>query len=180
MIEVVQKPTPNFRAGKVPRQVRGVVLHVIEGSLSSADSWFSVERSRVSAHFGIGLDGRLHQYVSVHDIAWHAGTVDRPTWKGLTPGAGGPNEYTVGIEHEGSGATEWTEEMLSTSALLSAWLCQRFKLQPNGLYFPLHREIRASKTCPGPAFDRSAYLARVAWNLRFLGGDLKRFFKGLR
>lgn len=179
MIEVIQKRTPNFTKGTVPRRVRAVTLHIAEGSEAGVDSWFANDESDVSAHFLVGLDGELRQYVSIHDIANHNGIIDRPTWKGLIAGAN-PNTYTVGIEHEGSGLTRWPEEQLSTSALLSAWLCERFALKPNGLYFPLHREIRAGKTCPGPAFDRASYLARVQWNLDVLGPNLKRFFRGLR
>lgn len=178
MITVIQKPTPNYARHNVPRDVKAVVIHVAEGTEEGTDSHFASDPTDVSAHFLVGLDGELRQYVSVHDVAWHAGRIDRPTWKGLRPG--NPNSYTIGIEHEGMGKTPWPEEQLSTSALLSAWLCERFKIVPSGLTFPLHREIFAGKSCPGPAFDRSAYLARVRWNLETLGPDLKRFFVGLR
>jgi N-acetylmuramoyl-L-alanine amidase len=180
-ITVIQKPTRNFTRGPGPgkRPVRAVVLHIAEGSEASVDSWFGpTSPSNVSSHFLVGLDGEIRQYVSVHDVAKANGFVHAPTWAGLLPG--NPNDYTVSIEHEGSGRTRWPEEQLASSALLSAWLCERFKLQPIPLHFPLHREIRADKSCPGPMFERTPYLARVRWNLQVLGPNLKRFLDGVR
>lgn len=163
MIEVIQKPVAagNWREGSVPRAVRAIVLHVAEGSAESVDSWFSSSKAKVSAHFLVGLDGEIRQYVGIHDVAFHAGVVVEPTWAGLIPGT--TNSQTVGIEHEGSGLTNWPEAQLLSSSLLSAWLVERFDFTVDALHFPLHHEIKATKSCPGPKFDRPDYLARVAW-----------------
>ena len=182
MIAVTQKPVAvgNWRkGGGIPRAVTAVTLHVIEGSLSAADSWFNNPDAEVSAHFGVGFDGRLHQYVGIHDVAYHAGRVLLPTWVGLVEGVN-PNTVTVGIEHEGNGTEPWPAPMIFASAVLSAWLCERFTLQPSPAYFPLHREIFAGKTCPGPAFNRAHYLDAVSHVRRLFGPHVKTLITGIR
>ena len=178
MIQVRQRPTPHFTAHPIPRDVRAAVLHVTEGNAASVDAWFANPSSKVSAHFMVHRDGTLTQYVSVHDLAWHAGRVFNPTWAGVA--AGSPNKWTVGIEHEGTGRDPWPEAQLLTSALLSAWLCRRFKWEPSPETFPLHREIFALKTCPGFAFDRAAYLERVHAVLRTIGPEVPSLIQGIR
>lgn len=165
MIDVIQKHTPNFTPGTAPRAVVGVCIHIAEGSEAGVDSHFAADASDVSSHFLVGLDGELRQYVGVHDVAYTQGRVLRPTWKGLRPG--NPNAYLVGLEHEGSGQSPWPDAQLMTSTLVTAWVFQRFKLEPLALNLPLHYEIFAGKTCPGPFFDRDDYLERVRWWLRY-------------
>ena len=179
MIQVLQRPTPNFRAHSVPRDVRAAVIHIAEGRAAGVDSWFASRESQVSAHFLVGLNGTLRQYVSIHDVAWHAGRVLGATWRALP--TGNPNDTTVGIEHEGNGLAEWPEPMLLTSTMLAAWLCTRFGWEPTELRFPMHREIFAAKTCPGPAFNRTAYLARVRAILAtFTADEIRCMVEGIR
>jgi len=180
-LTILQKPVAagNWKPMGPPRKVRAVVLHVAEGNAASVDSWFANPAADVSAQFLVRLDGVIHQYVSVHDKAHHAGIIDRPTWDGAD--AGNINATTIGIEHEGYGTKPWPAEQLHASAMLSAWCAARFDLVPTPDDFPLHREIRASKTCPGPTFDRDAYLARVDTLLRVLDLDaLRALLPGLR
>ena len=40
-----------------------IVEHVMQGSLTGTDHWFQNPNAQVSAHFGIGKDGSVHQYV---------------------------------------------------------------------------------------------------------------------
>lgn len=185
MIRAVQYPTPNVTPHRIPRPAMAAVLHVIEGSLGAADSWFANDASNVSAHFGIGRDGALHQYVSIHQVAWHAGRVLRPTWPMLTTGtiSGNPNLVTIGIEHEGTGREPWTEAMWLTSTVLSAWLSLRFDWPLTTDRWPLHREIFAGKTCPGEAFTtahRAEYVERVRALRAVFGADVRSLITGLR
>jgi N-acetylmuramoyl-L-alanine amidase len=178
VIRVQQRPTPHVTEHPIPRDVRACVLHVVEGSATACESWFANPASKVSAHFLVHRDGQLTQYVSIHDIAWHAGRVFSPRWKGVA--AGNPNRWTVGVEHEGTGVQAWTEAQLLTSAMLGAWLCRRFKWTPSADVFPMHREIYALKTCPGPSFNRDAYLDRVRAVLATVGDEIPTLFQGLR
>lgn len=152
--------SPNFTHGRAGQDVHAVVIHVIEGSLASCDSWFATPASRVSAHYGIGLKGEVHQYVVEENAAWHAGRVDHPTWAGIRPG--NPNLYTIGIEHEGTASSVWPEALYARSAQLVAEICLRYELPIDRAHIVGHREIYAKKTCPGKGdVDRIVKLARL-------------------
>jgi len=95
--------SPNW-SGRGTCGIEGVVMHVTgPGSMAGMASWFKNPSSAVSAHFGIGKNGEVHQYVEVGDSAWHAGILNRPdlsnplvaNWvsQGINP-----NRCTIGIE----------------------------------------------------------------------------------
>jgi hypothetical protein len=124
----------------------------MEGTLRGTDSWFKDARSKVSAHYGIGRAGEVHQYVRETDTAYHAGRVYKPSWKGVRPGMS-PNLYTLGIEHEGFAADVWPEPMVRSSAALIRELCERWSIPIDRAHVVGHREIYARKTCPGTGVD---------------------------
>jgi N-acetyl-anhydromuramyl-L-alanine amidase AmpD len=91
----------NFRKGRHGFEPRAIVIHIIVGSLESAGMTFRDPRSSVSAHYGVGKSGRVHQFVEETDTAFHAGTVVEPTWRLIERNVN-PNLYTIGIEQRGS------------------------------------------------------------------------------
>lgn len=94
----------NFtRGGNNPRLL---IVHHMEGSLAGTDSWFRNPVSRVSAHFGVGKDGTLVQWVSVRDIAWHAAAA---------------NDHSIGVECEGFHTEPLTSQQVDVLALLFEW-----------------------------------------------------------
>jgi len=72
------------------------------GTLAGCDSWFNNPGSQVSAHFGVGLEGQIHQYVNVGDRAWANGVLEIGN---LWPGPDGvnPNDLSVSVETEDLG-----------------------------------------------------------------------------
>jgi N-acetylmuramoyl-L-alanine amidase len=150
--------SPNFSRGRRGYRPEAIVVHIIEGSLSAADSTFNARNpgtddGPVSAHYGVGNQGQVHQYVDEMDSAWHAGTVDEPSWRLLKPGVN-PNRYTVGIEHEGNRHSPWTPAMYEASAGLIAAISKRWVIPLDRLHVVGHHEIRASKSfCPGFVVD---------------------------
>jgi N-acetyl-anhydromuramyl-L-alanine amidase AmpD len=138
----------NFRKGRHGFEPKAIVIHVIVGSLESAGLTFRDPRSAVSAHYGVGKSGRVHQFVEEDDTAFHAGTVVEPTWRLIDPNAN-PNLYTVGIEHEGQPQDTWPDEQFRASAALVREIAARWKIALDRDHIIMHREIRASKTCPG-------------------------------
>ncbi len=73
------------------------------GSLAGTDSWFANPLSQVSAHYGVGLNGEIHQYVALSDGAWANGILEfGNTWPG--PAGVNPNYLTVSIETEDKGS----------------------------------------------------------------------------
>jgi hypothetical protein len=92
--------------------VVGVVFHIMGASMAAADGWFHNPASQVSAHFGIGQDGRLVQWVDTSDRAWHAGAANR---------------HWIGVETEGSGG-QLADAGVTTFGRLYAWLAAQYHL----------------------------------------------------
>ena len=85
-------PSPNFSPRPFWTNVDCVVLHSTAGTtLESAVAKFQSPKSRVSAHFVVGKDGRVVQMVPVEMQAWHAGVSS-------LDGVSEVNAYSVGIE----------------------------------------------------------------------------------
>ena len=152
----------NFLRGRPSHlHVEAVVIHLIDGSQLDADAVFMSQALTLkrSAHYSISQTGEIHQYVEEQDTAFHCGIVDRPTWPRLKRGPDGrivnPNYYTIGIEHEGRVDDPWSDVMYETSAALLAEIARRHPaLNPlTRSNVVMHRDIRASKSCPGNKAD---------------------------
>ena len=98
---------------------------------------------RVAAHFLIRRDGELVQFVSCNERAWHAG-VSR--WQGRER----CNDFSIGIEIEGSDYAPFCEAQYTTLAALLPALRQAYPIR----HLVGHNDIAPQrKTDPGPFFD---------------------------
>jgi N-acetyl-anhydromuramyl-L-alanine amidase AmpD len=156
----------NFRPGRQGFRPKAIVIHIITGSQKGCDSWFNNPASGVSAHYSVGKHGEIHQYVDTEDCAFHAGVVALPSWTGVEREGTGqvinPNLYTLGIEHEGKPDDEWTEDMYASSAWLVRMLAEKYDIPLDRNHIIGHREIRATKTCPGPKVDLNKLIDQAA------------------
>ena len=141
----------NYTRGRDGSPITGIVLHVMDGTLTGTDAWFANPKAKVSAHYGVGRHGEIHQYVDEADTAWHAGD-----W--------GVNLSTIGIEHEGrqnGGTPYWapTLEQLLASVRLAASICHRHGIAPDPDTLLRHSEINPDHAlCPGPGFPLELYI----------------------
>ncbi len=141
----------NFRTGRRGFRPEAIVIHIVVGTMVAADSTFADPREQKSAHYCVGKDGTIHQYVDEADTAFHAGTVVNPTAKIATtthPGVN-PNLYTIGIEHAGLPTDTWPEAQVQASGTLVAEIAARWRIPLDSNHVIRHHEIRANKTCPG-------------------------------
>lgn len=101
---------------------------------------------RVSAHALIRRDGAVTQYVPFGMRAWHAG---RSEYQGRT----GCNDFSIGIELEGTDQTPYTDaQYASLAALVRGLLAAYPTLAAERITG--HSDIAPGrKTDPGPAFD---------------------------
>lgn len=143
----------NFTAGRRGFRPEAIVIHIMEGTIGGTDSWFNDPRSSVSAHYGVGRNGQIHQYVAETDTAYHAGIIDSPSWTGLKKTPAGvyinPNYYTIGIEHEGFAADTWPQAQIDASKTLIAEIAERWNIARDDVHVIGHHAIRAAKSCPG-------------------------------
>lgn len=105
MPKATWKPIPgnHTSGGNSPRLL---IIHTIVGSLAGADSWFRNSSSRVSAHFGVGKDGRIWQWVDTSSRAW---------------ANVGANSISISIENEGQTNEPLTPEQVESNAAIYAW-----------------------------------------------------------
>lgn len=125
--------SPNHYNGRNGYAISHITLHIMVGTLAGTDSVFQ-RPGGASAHYGIGGNGEIHQYVSESD------------------GSGSDANYasnnsTVSIEHEGGIAgVPCTRACMDASAHLCADIARRQgwgRLWYDGLHGNvwLHREI---------------------------------------
>ncbi|RFM36428.1 N-acetylmuramoyl-L-alanine amidase [Chitinophaga silvisoli] len=166
-MSIVTKFSPNFTAGRKNYTPFAIVIHIMDGTLTGTDSWFSNPASKVSAHYGVGQQGEVHQYVKETDSAWHAGRVYTPSWSLIKTSNGqyiNPNYYTIGIEHEGKGDTPWSDAMYAASAALIRDIADRWHIPLDRQHVIGHHEIYGAKTCPGTKVDLNKLIALANGN----------------
>lgn len=135
--------SPNHYNGRGGYSITHITLHIMVGYLAGTDSMFASPDSQVSAHYGIGGDGTIHQYVAETD-----GSYSDANYMS--------NNSTISIEHEGGlPNVACTRECMDASAELCADIARRQgwdHLWHDGLAGNvwLHREIPGTDhaSCP--------------------------------
>lgn len=159
-------PSPNYDERPADTEINLLVIHnislppnefsgnaVIELFTNKIDPYAhpyyqTLYGLKVSAHFFIRRDGSVIQFVPCSKRAWHTGV---SCWQGREK----CNDFSIGIELEGSDITPFTDEQYSKLGLLTKCLNQ---------YYPIkdiagHSDIAPGrKTDPGPYFDWKRYV----------------------
>lgn len=162
---VTRLPSPNFDARAEGTVIDLLVIHNISlppgqfggayvGDLflncldCDAHPYFDQLRAlRVSAHFLIRRDGEVMQFVAAGDRAWHAGLSN-------FRGRERCNDFSIGIELEGTDFEPFEDAQYQALAELSEALCERYPLTA----VTGHEHIAPGrKTDPGPHFDWTRY-----------------------
>lgn len=158
---ITQKPqiewigSPNFTPGRRGQRPVVIVCHIMAGTLAGTDSWFSNPASKVSAHFGVGQDGTIHQYVREEDAAWANGKVQGVPWPAWADRPRvNPNLRSLSIEHEGHPEEGLTEAQHQASLALIRYLCDRWAIPADRDHLLGHYQLDAvdRPNCPGPHF----------------------------
>lgn len=161
LIEAQHIASPNYDERPEDEVIRLIVIHNISlppGIFSGdavielftnrldwdADPYYAAIRGmQVSAHFFIRRDGSLVQLVPCHMRAWHAGASN---WCGRER----CNDFSLGIELEGSDDLPFTDAQYASLNRLLATLARAYPIEA----IVGHAEIAPGrKTDPGPCFD---------------------------
>ncbi len=141
--------TPHVIVGRSGRHPSLIVVHTTDGTFEGTVDWFSRAESEVSAHYLVGLDGRVAQFVDEADGARHAGRVLEPAV--LLPGPD-PNLDSIGLEFEDGRDPEGAvrgEAQYRAGARLIRESAARWGIPLDRGHVVGHREIYAPKRCPG-------------------------------
>ncbi|WGE58128.1 1,6-anhydro-N-acetylmuramyl-L-alanine amidase AmpD [Actinobacillus equuli] len=130
LIHQRQVPSPHFNQRPKENDISLLVIHYIslppeEFGNNFIDRFFQgnldptihpyfeeIKDLRVSAHCLINRKGEITQYVNFNDMAWHAGLSE-------FNGRDKCNEYSIGIELEGSNNQPFTEQQYQSLASLT-------------------------------------------------------------
>ena len=163
-----QVVSPHFNQRPIDNDISLLVIHNISlppgkfagnyvedfftGQLDSSIHPFfeQIADLKVSAHLLIKRNGQIVQFVNLNERAWHAGESD-------FEGRENCNDYSVGIELEGSDDIEFTEKQYEQLIKVSKQIMQAYpKIGPNRICG--HSDISPQrKTDPGPCFDWQRY-----------------------
>ncbi len=128
-IQFVGAHSNNYDKGRKNQPIKAVVNHVMLGTLDNTIGWFNNGAAQVSANYGIGMDGRIVQFVRDGDTAYANGPVFDPN-TAAAPWIGTDhanhldmNTLTISIEWEGmhkggqSGHVTWNGQTLDVALL---------------------------------------------------------------
>lgn len=172
LIGLRQCRTPNFNERPAGTEVDALIIHNISlppgqfgggnverfflNQLPADEHPFFAEIAgvEVSAHFLIERCGRVTQFVSCDKRAWHAG-------RSQFQGRDNVNDFSIGIELEGTDTEAYTEAQYANVVALSLRLQRTYPAITAGRITG-HSDIAPGrKTDPGPAFDWARYLEQL-------------------
>lgn len=113
---------------------------------------------RVSAHFFVRRDGAIVQFVPTLKRAWHAGVSQ-------FEGRARCNDFSIGIEIEGTDTQPYTDAQYDTLAVLASTLRAHHPLRA----VQGHEHIAPGrKTDPGASFDWLRFHRETGWARRLM------------
>ncbi len=141
VIHAISLPVGRFTTDMQDNHVADLFLNQLD--IDAHPDFVTLKGMRVSAHFFIPRDGTLCQFVSVDRRAWHAGVSE---WWGRPR----CNDFSIGIELEGSDHVPFEPAQYDTLAKLTGLLIRHFPIRD----IVGHQHIAPGrKTDPGPFFD---------------------------
>ncbi|WP_372403791.1 1,6-anhydro-N-acetylmuramyl-L-alanine amidase AmpD [Acinetobacter piscicola] len=169
LIGARQVPSPNYNQRPENTEIQLIVIHnislppsqfgggYIEQFFQNQLDWSvhpyfqSIEGMQVSAHLLILRTGEVLQFVNFKDRAWHAG---RSSYLGKVE----CNDYSIGIELEGSDDLDFEDIQYQTLAQVVATLQKAYPKTDQHLAG--HSDIASHrKTDPGPHFQWDEFRA---------------------
>ncbi|MDG6369787.1 1,6-anhydro-N-acetylmuramyl-L-alanine amidase AmpD [Glaesserella parasuis] len=168
LLNTKKVPSPHFNPRPYQDDISLLVIHYIslppdefggdfidrffEGKLDpTLHPYFEeIKDLRVSAHCLINREGQITQYVNFNDMAWHAGV-------SCFEGREKCNEFSIGIELEGSNNQPFTEAQYQTLASLTQAIMQSYpQITPERIAG--HNQIAPErKIDPGQYFEWGYY-----------------------
>lgn len=156
-----------FSAGRSGQAIDRIVIHITDApTTTSTVNHFTAAGAQASAHYLVGQDGEIVQFVAEADTAWHAR---------------GVNSRSIGIEHVAikQGGADYprrdgtmqhfdylppTDTQYCESAALVSYLCDKYGLTPDRTTIIGHRDADPRTThtsCPDGAWNWDHYMDLV-------------------
>ncbi len=110
--------------------VQEIVLHTMDGFVAGTATKFNTPGVQVSAHYGVGVDGKLYQWVDEDNVAYANGNY-------LV------NQIAISIEHEDLGQPNnpRPDILYQKSAQLIADICKFYDFPADEEHILIHRNV---------------------------------------
>jgi len=164
LTNIIHTPSPNFDERSDPSDISLLVIHCISLPPGCYDNHYidqlfcnqlnpndhpyfkDISQLKVSAHILIKRDGTCVQYVPFDQRAWHAG-------QSIYQGRERCNDFSIGIELEGTDGTPYTDQQYYRVAEVIDALLKHYPTLSKQ-HITGHSDIAPGrKTDPGACFD---------------------------
>lgn len=177
-LNIVWKGTDghNFWTGRDGEIPLAIVDHCMSkgadgtrATLESCAAWFGNPKSEVSAHFGVGKDGQVWQFVDLQNTAWANGILEQPDlslpWLAECVSKKiNPNRRAISIEHEGDGIETMPEPQYRATLALHRFLIATTGIKADRQHIAGHYQITGKQraNCPGKSFPWPRLMSDLA------------------
>lgn len=158
-MKVESRPSPNHNE-RPHGEISVIVIHAdADSNIATSLAWICDPRSKVSYHTIIGRTGHVYSVVPVVKRAWHAGVSE-------FRGRQNVNDFSVGLcfGNRNDGHEPYTDQQYEAGALYCASLITAYPhitLADVTTHAAIARPV-GRKTDPGPLFDMTRLLTRIA------------------
>lgn len=180
--------TPNWHARTDGQEPVAIVYHVTDDLVfEHVRTHFTNPASRASAHFVVGRDGTLWQFVATRHAAWTNG--DFAGWRQDIPwlnaaiarcyhatrnpnGRMNLNDFCCSIEFMGKPGMEFTPAQFVRAVEITRYLLGRYPgIRPNRGHLLRHADINSVSRpyCPGPTFPLGEVIEAVGGDAAVMG-----------
>ena len=137
---------PTGKAGRGGAKIDKIFVHHMAGILTAQQCGNVFKTREASAHYGIGSDGKIGQYVKEENTAWHCANKSY-------------NQRSIGIElsNDGGAKTNWhvSDKTIAKCIDLIVDICKRNGIKKINYTGDLKGNLcmhcwTASTACPGP------------------------------
>lgn len=172
MSNAIYIPSVNFNSRPVNTEIDLLVIHCAslpegEYSNNNLEQLFAGQISQqqllalnlpadleVSTHIYINRLGLIYQFVPFNKRAWHAGT-------SCFNGREGCNDFSIGIELQGTDHTTFTKEQYDSLIVVTKSLCAEYSSITKDTIVGHSMIAPTRKTDPGAMFDWEFYLNNI-------------------
>lgn len=173
-MKIIEKPFNKKCSSRGGMPIKGICFHIAQtanGGMIALDNWANNPNNFGSWHYGVAKNGRVHHYCPdqfaawTQGLAWRGGVPYNPYGKRLdiTRLAKmiqdnrnvNPNQYLIGVEHEGNTGEPWTDAMYKSNADLVRYCSKKHGFPINRYTVLGHFMIDYidRRSCPGTGFD---------------------------
>lgn len=172
-IAVEKHPVKNSWKGRGGFMPVAIVEHMMQGSLEETWQYFDGKGEEgnwaVSAHYGIGREGQVWQFVADEDTAWANGVLQNPDteigWlKEVAEEGVNCNLVTLAIEYEGFSGEPLSDAQYRAALELHRQLAQRWDIEIDSEHIIGHDRLDSVERAnnPGSAFPLLQLLRDLA------------------